>query len=709
MVKAKDINDGDGEMKASETEDDKIVHHRSSNGGYGQPSTPSTNGGSSTTGSAVNAYGKTQTVFIHKLYDMLEDKNISHLIWWAESNESFYLLPCEELAKVLSQYFKHTNIASFIRQLNMYGFHKVNDLFQGDGNTARWEFRHLANQFRKGDIESLKLIKRRSSKNVNPQKEVSNLKVIPTVTEESLGMQQVQHRQHPPQSQRLSQLLEHVGPHAASGMPMGSMAAMGTMPGMNAMGSMSAIGIPSSHHQPDPVVLQQQYHQSLQEQQLRQIFNVPPYMGKDVMEHRSVSPHSLPRTKQLRIAHHHSFEQPVSVRMMELTESYNQLRQDYILAIAQLDKLSQTYRQSQLDAVHMLSIVQRLAQMHHAAGGAVPSAYEQGETQELTKEIANFKNAILNNLHHFEATSTGFYFQTSNAFPVGNASANPNASLSLSGGPQLYPIHNASHSGHAGSYPVGSNLYGGPRPPEYTNKSQDVSSGGAPQGSTPVTNAPQPSATPDRRLPVDAHDHNDHERKGSNSEWNAQPVRKAPTRESHQSRVPSGLGSLSLPQASADTKDLKPQTGSHLFPFPSMLSGDASLPDSPMNHTNGNSMKQRHSYTSNPFDKHPLPTPLTVLSPKPVVSLAQVGPPRPISHPVDPTATVLPTATNPEQSKTNQLPSVSELDKLIKLKNSTIYSLLTPYNSARSAHSQGSSHSGDRDSRPPDSLSPGNQ
>lgn len=66
--------------------------------------------------------GKTQTVFIHKLYDMLEDSSLSHLIWWSPTNDSFCLYPGEEFSNVLAQYFKHTNIASFIRQLNMYGF-----------------------------------------------------------------------------------------------------------------------------------------------------------------------------------------------------------------------------------------------------------------------------------------------------------------------------------------------------------------------------------------------------------------------------------------------------------------------------------------------------------------------------------------------------------------------------------------------------------
>lgn len=66
-----------------------------------------------------------QTAFIHKLYSMLEDRSIQHLISWSNTNESFVMSPSNEFSKVLAQYFKHTNISSFVRQLNMYGFHKV--------------------------------------------------------------------------------------------------------------------------------------------------------------------------------------------------------------------------------------------------------------------------------------------------------------------------------------------------------------------------------------------------------------------------------------------------------------------------------------------------------------------------------------------------------------------------------------------------------
>lgn len=106
-----------------------------------------------------------QTAFIHKLYSMLEDRSIQHLISWSSTNESFVMSPSNEFSKVLAQYFKHTNISSFVRQLNMYGFHKVSDVFHtGSPESALWEFKHGNGNFKKGDLIGLREIKRRASR-----------------------------------------------------------------------------------------------------------------------------------------------------------------------------------------------------------------------------------------------------------------------------------------------------------------------------------------------------------------------------------------------------------------------------------------------------------------------------------------------------------------------------------------------------------------
>ncbi|QIW95175.1 hypothetical protein AMS68_000693 [Peltaster fructicola] len=106
-----------------------------------------------------------QTAFIHKLYNMLEDQTIQHLISWSGSNESFVMSPSSEFSKVLAQYFKHTNISSFVRQLNMYGFHKVSDVFHtGSPDSPLWEFKHGGGNFKRGDLVGLREIKRRASR-----------------------------------------------------------------------------------------------------------------------------------------------------------------------------------------------------------------------------------------------------------------------------------------------------------------------------------------------------------------------------------------------------------------------------------------------------------------------------------------------------------------------------------------------------------------
>ncbi|RMZ87944.1 hypothetical protein DV736_g4825, partial [Chaetothyriales sp. CBS 134916] len=63
--------------------------------------------------------------FVQKLNSFLENGKNTELIRWADDGNSFIVLDEDEFAKTLiPELFKHNNYASFVRQLNMYGFHK---------------------------------------------------------------------------------------------------------------------------------------------------------------------------------------------------------------------------------------------------------------------------------------------------------------------------------------------------------------------------------------------------------------------------------------------------------------------------------------------------------------------------------------------------------------------------------------------------------
>ncbi|TGJ85212.1 hypothetical protein E0Z10_g3553 [Xylaria hypoxylon] len=144
------------------------------------PTVPSSTSAPAAAAAAVHQPKIVQTAFIHKLYNMLEDPNIQHLISWSSSAESFVMSPSHDFSKVLAQYFKHTNISSFVRQLNMYGFHKVSDVFHtGNPETALWEFKHGNGNFKRGDLVGLREIKRRASRHALVHREYSNQKPTP--------------------------------------------------------------------------------------------------------------------------------------------------------------------------------------------------------------------------------------------------------------------------------------------------------------------------------------------------------------------------------------------------------------------------------------------------------------------------------------------------------------------------------------------------
>jgi len=57
---------------------------------------------------------------------MLEDPNFQHVVSWGPGGDCFVVKDMNEFTKsILPRMFKHSNFASFVRQLNKYDFHKV--------------------------------------------------------------------------------------------------------------------------------------------------------------------------------------------------------------------------------------------------------------------------------------------------------------------------------------------------------------------------------------------------------------------------------------------------------------------------------------------------------------------------------------------------------------------------------------------------------
>ncbi|EGP85352.1 uncharacterized protein MYCGRDRAFT_45761, partial [Zymoseptoria tritici IPO323] len=80
-----------------------------------------------------DAQGKRKSIppFVQKLSSFL-DQNHTSLIRWSDDGRSFIVLDEDEFArKLIPELFKHNNYASFVRQLNMYGFHKTVNIHDG--------------------------------------------------------------------------------------------------------------------------------------------------------------------------------------------------------------------------------------------------------------------------------------------------------------------------------------------------------------------------------------------------------------------------------------------------------------------------------------------------------------------------------------------------------------------------------------------------
>lgn len=164
---------------------------------------------SSSSSSSMLEYTTTNIpAFLTKLWTLVEDEKNNELIAWDASGFSFHVYDQTRFAReILPRYFKHNNMASFIRQLNMYGFRKVNSIDHGSLRNEKEDLEFHHPYFIKDKEQFLEYIKRKvsdikqqqgqqSQQQHNAKPAISSHSQQAQFLQHSVSLQQLQSSQH---------------------------------------------------------------------------------------------------------------------------------------------------------------------------------------------------------------------------------------------------------------------------------------------------------------------------------------------------------------------------------------------------------------------------------------------------------------------------------------------------------------------------------
>lgn len=124
----------------------------------------------------TTTHHKSRPIFVMKIWLMMNEPSNNKFIQWANDGKSFKVLNRLLFMKnVLPKYFKHSNFSSFVRQLNMYGWHKVQEVnHKQDSDSSGdevWQFQNL--YFQKGREDLLdNIVRHKSGKQAKEEDEL---------------------------------------------------------------------------------------------------------------------------------------------------------------------------------------------------------------------------------------------------------------------------------------------------------------------------------------------------------------------------------------------------------------------------------------------------------------------------------------------------------------------------------------------------------